>query len=101
MAQPAVFTYQVIDTADGTTLLVLTGDLDMAAAQQVGTIELPDDKPVHVDLRSVTFLDSSGLGALLALANERQAAFHRGPPNVHKVFALTDTVDRVNWVESA
>jgi hypothetical protein len=49
----------------------------------------------------VTFLDSSGLGALLALANERQAAFHRGPPNVHKVFALTDTVDRVNWVESA
>jgi anti-anti-sigma factor len=57
---------------DGT-LVIVTGVVDALALPQVSR-ELTDAQrgtgPVYVDLQGVTFMDSRGLGALLA-ANER------------------------------
>jgi len=66
---------------DGT-LVRVTGVLDALALPEVSR-ELTDAQrgqgPVYVDLEGVTFMDSRGLGALLA-ANERA---REGAPPVH------------------
>ena len=58
--------------------------------------------PVVVDLQSVKFVDSSGLGAIVAakkmLGQDRPLELARLQPNVAKVFKLTrmDTVFRIH-----
>src|SRR3954465_10472419 len=58
-------------TRGSTVDLALAGDLDMAGAFKVETqldaiVGAPDVEAVAVDLREVAFIDSTGLGALLA-----------------------------------
>lgn len=50
-------------------------------------------KPVHLDMRSVDFMDSSGLGAMIAirksLPETLPIVLHNTTPNVERVFRLT------------
>lgn len=60
---------------EGSTLVVkVQGELDMAAAPELAdelqTVELGKFEKVVFDLLQVEFMDSSGLGALIALRNK-------------------------------
>jgi anti-anti-sigma factor len=95
--------FQVRDSVDGDChLLVLSGELDLLAAPQL------EDKLVRLfaeattglvlDLRSVTFMDSSGLRAILVakeLTDEHRCSFSviPGPPSVQRLFEVTALLD--------
>jgi anti-anti-sigma factor len=78
--------------------LVLSGAIDVSVAEEIAALADPvvaaRTGDVVVDLSGVTFIDSSGVGALVALNNsltERGLpALHiaPGPPNVMRVLHL-------------
>lgn len=83
----------------GSHLLITVGEtrIDAAIATQfkdkLRAIVTKATKPVHLDLHNVDFMDSSGLGAVIAV---RKALSERLPlvlqavtPNVERVFRLT------------
>jgi anti-anti-sigma factor len=89
-------------------VVVLTGELDLADAGRLRgrALKLDRDAPavLYVDLRNLTFLDSSGLQALVEIdarvrADGRRVVFVRGPSTVHRVFELTRLAERVEFVE--
>jgi anti-anti-sigma factor len=89
---------------DDVTQIVLTGELDISSANLVrdASTDLPPSERVVVDLRRLTFLDSTGLAALVELAKRSApVAFRAGPPSVQKIFAVTDTMERFDWVSDA
>jgi anti-anti-sigma factor len=64
---------------DATLDVVVSGDLDMAAAfkfetELEGVLAEPDTRAVVLDLTEVTFIDSAGLGALLAVRERASQA---------------------------
>lgn len=78
--------------------LVLSGDIDVSVAAKIASLADPavaaHTGQVVVDLSAVTFIDSSGVGALVALHNslaDRGLGPLRvvpGPPNVMRVLRL-------------
>ncbi len=85
------------------------GDLDLdgadGLAEEIRRIEDEPPGTLVVDLRGVRFLDSSGLGRLVALAQwARQRGvrtyFVRGPRPVSRLFALTRAGAGVEWLRS-
>ena len=94
---------------EGRYRLVLTGELDMAAAEQLeaavtrlctaGALE------IELDLRQLTFIDSQGLRAIIA-AQEACATHHaaffliRGDhPAQRRLFEVTGLLDALPWRE--
>jgi anti-sigma B factor antagonist len=85
-------------TDDGCTLAI-RGEFDLAAAPDVialGTVVLdePERLVLTIDLGDVTFLDSTGIGALVQLQNsatacDKQLQLARIPDRVRKLLALT------------
>ncbi len=60
---------------------------------------------IVVDLRGLTFLDSTGLGVLIAADIAGRdghvgVSFVRGIENVQRVFQLTALEERLNWTEA-
>ena len=89
-----------IHTEDSFTVLELNGDLDVSSAPalQAALQELIDQGGQHVivDLSGVPFMDSSGLGVLVAAhrrisATGGQLALVNPAPTLQKVFQLTRT----------
>ena len=60
---------------DGVGVVMVTGEIDLATAPQLATqlAALDLSRPVIVDLSAVTFIDSSGLNALVQLRQKMQA----------------------------
>ncbi len=57
-----------------------------------------------VDLRRVTFMDSIGLGILLAYGLRaakvgRRLALVQGPRHIKELFELTGVLEKFDWVE--
>ena len=84
------------DDVDGTHIIDVTGELDVATGPQLAAVldECDDRTTVVVDLAHVTFLDSSGLAVLIKAhkqAVKREASFtvQNPQPNVRKVFEIT------------
>ena len=83
---------------DGTPVVVLTGELDMATSSRLRACLAVQDGPLVVDLADVTFLDSSAL----AVFNETQLRLGgtlrlRDPsPFVRRVLAIA-ALD--HWIE--
>jgi anti-sigma B factor antagonist len=80
--------------------LVLSGEIDIAtvsdlrAAGERAVEALGADLGLEVDLTGVTFIDSSGLGALVAIRNAAEAAGHPialviTSPAILRLFELT------------
>ncbi len=83
------------------------GDLDMATAGQVEhqLTELRDVgfTDIMLDLRALTFMDSSGLNLLLSVHRRAQADGHRfrliqGSVATRRLFELTGTADVFDFV---
>jgi anti-sigma B factor antagonist len=83
---------------DGTQVISVTGELDIATAEQAYTYvsEVIDcwEGPVTVDLAGVTFCDASGLRALARIARhareaDRQLRLRSARPSVLKIMRIT------------
>ena len=102
--EAAALTVDVTTGAD--TVVTIRGDLDLgAAATLVGAIdEIFAESPssVTLDLAGITFLDSSGLGALLTLHARCQSAgiafsAINPPAQVCRVLELTNLTEMFNF----
>jgi anti-sigma B factor antagonist len=95
-----------IDDGEGVKIVRLSGELDMATApalqEALHSAQHSSAPHIIVDLRGLTFLDSTGLGVMVAadLAGRdghRKVSFVRGIPNVHRVFQITRVDERLDW----
>ena len=84
--------------ADGYQVVTVTGELDIATAEQAYTYisGVIDDRtaPVSVDLGGVTFCDASGLGVLARIARHarqagRQLRLTSARPSLMKIMRIT------------
>jgi anti-sigma B factor antagonist len=89
------------------TIVRLHGELDMAGVEDLKrALDVAQRDPAGkaiVDLRGLTFLDASGLGALLAAdfaGRDGQAGvkFITGKHNVQRVFRITGVDRRLEWL---
>jgi anti-anti-sigma factor len=104
----ARFSFQT--TVDGSRANVsLRGELDLLATAEIEP-ELsrlacePGIAEVTLDLRELDFLDSSGLravmlGAQLLDENDRHLVLVPGPTPVQRVFELTRTTERLEFIQ--
>jgi anti-sigma B factor antagonist len=93
-------------SADGGTVLTLSGELDIASAPALErALDDVGASLLHrlvIDLTQVTFMDSTGLRALL-LARQRTADGGQelllcpGPRQVQRVFELSGTLERFSF----
>jgi anti-sigma B factor antagonist len=89
-------------------LLHLTGELDMAGVDEFERLLAADQPPETgtfvVDLRDLTFIDSSGLRALvMADQSVRDGGGRlivvRGPDRVNQVLEMTGVAQRIELVD--
>jgi anti-sigma B factor antagonist len=94
----------------GTVHVTLTGELDLATApkleDELKRVEAGRPVTIVLDLKSLSFMDSSGLRALLtadARAREagRRLVIVRGDERVQRVLRITRLDERLEIVESA
>ena len=85
----------------------LYGDFDITGFKQVdeelARIQADGRPTVTLDLRELTFIDSSGIRAILradarARALGRRLQLTAGPERVHKVFQITRLDDQLEFV---
>ena len=97
------------DAADGIVRLALTGEFDLSSAALVEDVlkELERGKPdlLVLDLRELTFMDSTGLRVMVsadarARDDSRRLAIVQGPEPVHRVFRITGLDDHLEIVET-
>ena len=98
-----------VDRSRGAPILSLAGELDIAGTEQLlaalETIEQDEPSLVVIDLSGVSFLDSSGLRAILvahAAAGRagRRLAVVRPPATVYRVFEIALLDRRLDFVDS-
>jgi anti-anti-sigma factor len=80
----------------------LSGELDMSSAPEVLRCHesLPPDQPITIDLRGLTFMDSTGLSTLIRISADRpELRLVAGPPPVQKVFEITNMTDHFDWLD--
>jgi anti-sigma B factor antagonist len=87
-----------VEERDEAALVTLHGELDMARVDEVeaelGRVEATRPARLVLDLRSLTFLDSSGLRVVVMAGNRARRdglslTVVRGPEQVHHVFEIT------------
>jgi anti-anti-sigma factor len=92
---------------DGRAVIALRGEFDMAAVpkfeRELAAAEAGEPDEIVVDLDGLSFMDSSGLRALVAADDrarrqKRTLAIRPGPPSVRRVFEITQLTDRLNLV---
>jgi anti-anti-sigma factor len=96
-------------TAEGAITLALLGELDLVSApaleQAMEGQPQQDVELIVLDLRGLEFMDSTGLHAVLRIANGahdtgRRFALIRGPDQVHRLFELTGLAETLTIVDS-
>ncbi|WP_037499114.1 STAS domain-containing protein [Solirubrobacter soli] len=97
-------------TVDGARAnIVVRGELDLLATSEfepelARLADEPGLDEVALDLRELDFMDSSGLRAVLQGArllgeNDRRLILLRGPSPVQRVFELTRTTERLEFID--
>jgi anti-sigma B factor antagonist len=86
--------------------LRVQGEIDLDVADQlveaiVGLAETVTSRTVVVDMAAVTFLDSTGIGALILArkqleAMEHDLVLHNVPEQVREIMALTGVAEYLN-----
>lgn len=89
--------------------ITLEGELDIATAPEVeaalrDAADEPAPGPCVLDLRALTFMDSSGLRAILsangaARRDGWQLRLVAGPPAVQRVFEICGVTDGLRFVD--
>jgi anti-anti-sigma factor len=96
-----------IDRADETAVVVLEGELDIAttpgAEEELRRVELNGARVIVLDLRGLTFMDSTGLRLLVSADARARDAGHRlvvvrGPEAVHRVLEITGLDGKLDMV---
>ena len=97
-----------VSETGGVRLLRLTGELDMAGVDQLERLLTPDQTPEGatfvIDMRGLSFIDSSGLRALI-MADERvrdeggRFMVVRGPDRVNEILEMTGVAQRIELVD--
>jgi anti-sigma B factor antagonist len=91
----------------GQTRLVLEGELDIASAErlerELAAVEADSPGTLVLDLRSVVFIDSTGLRAVIAAAerarsNGRRLVIVSAPGAVERVLTITQLDQRLEIV---
>jgi anti-anti-sigma factor len=100
---------EVSTRRNGTTLaLRLAGELDISSAPEVekALVDAERDRPeiLVVDLRNLSFIDSTGLRIILsadarARGDGRRLMVVPGPERVHRVFLITLLDRRLEFLE--
>jgi len=92
--------------ADGpVALITLRGELDMlATAELEQELDRLTQDVVALDLRRLLFLDSAGLRTIILArdrlgAEDRRLVLVRGTQEVQRVFEITRTADRLEFVD--
>jgi len=88
-------------------VIELIGELDLDGAprmeEELLRVEATDVASIVVDLSRLEFIDSTGLRLLVMAAErcatDRRLALLRGPKQVHRVFEITDLVDRLPFAD--
>ncbi len=87
-------------------IIELIGELDLDGAprleQELRDAEAGDATSIVVDLGQLEFIDSTGLRLLVMAADRSQDgrfSLLRGPRQVHRVFEITDLVDRLPFAD--
>ncbi len=97
------FRLQVRDEDEGTVVLVLAGELDLASSQElIDALErLGGSRSIVLDMRELEFIDSSGLSVLVK-AHQRAAAeggelsiVRRDDSQVQRLLDLTGLTERL------
>lgn len=92
-----------IEAEGESTRVVFSGELDLATVgfAEKAMTDLPEAKTLVLDLRQLTFLDSSGLRLILLSADTQipRVFVVRGPAQVARVFDLTGAAERLNLVD--
>ena len=97
-----------LETRNGVVRIAVGGELDMASAPALaGSLEGAESGGTHaiiLDLRDTTFIDSSGLRAILkasqhAKSNGHQLAIVGVNPSARQLFELTGTEDLIDEQE--
>ncbi len=102
---------EVVSAEDGEQVTVsLRGELDLSTVgkvqEELNRAEASDATVVVLDLSNLTFLDSTGLRAVVT-AHERAAeqgrrfVIVRGPDAVQRVFTITRLEERLEMVDDA
>lgn len=97
-----------VEERDEATIVSLTGELDFPQAQRAGAelerVESRKPSVLALDLRGLTFIDSSGV-QLVASADKRareagrRLVFVKGPKQVHRVFETLMLDEKLDMVE--
>jgi anti-anti-sigma factor len=89
--------------------LALAGEFDLSNATEVEDAikEIEQERPqlLVLDLRELTFMDSTGLRVMVAADarardDARRLAVVQGPESVHRVFRITGLDDHLEMVET-
>jgi anti-sigma B factor antagonist len=92
----------------GQTRLVVAGELDIASAEslehELATVEANSPGTLVLDLRSVAFIDSTGLRAVIAAderarSDGRRLVVVRGPGAVERALSVTQLDQRLEIVD--
>jgi anti-sigma B factor antagonist len=103
---PAAFEIQASVLSDAVSLLLLRGELDLAAAAMLRTrVEAAATRGLIIDLREVTFIDSSALRELLNARGELERHGSRlvlsgVPAPVRRLLDLTGTTHLFELAET-
>lgn len=89
---------------DGTTVVVLGGEIDSDLArdlEQAARDVAAAGRPVRVDTRSVTFMDSAGLAFLARLCGDAPGTVQVlvAAPTVKLILEMTGMVDAIDLVD--
>jgi anti-anti-sigma factor len=96
-----------VSTEDGVRVVAVSGELDLDTMGELNEALAADDGPVAttvIDLRGLTFIDSSGVSGVLAAARRARDAGGRlvcvpGQPSIRRVFELTGVDTVIEWVD--
>lgn len=103
-APPPPFEITVRDRAERT-VVAPRGDIDIATSGQVLAALAAAPGDVALDLREVTFLDSSGLRVIVQQERRAQEEGHAfgivpGPPEVQRILEIAGVADRLRVLDA-
>jgi anti-anti-sigma factor len=95
-----------VTSEDGVCVVAVSGELDLDTMTELSAALAVGDgvATTVVDLRGLTFIDSSGVSGVMAAARRARDAGSRlvcvqGPPPIQRIFELTGVDTVLEWVD--